>query len=82
MKQPGTAWLERIAPDEEANFARAAKVIDALQKNRSAKFGPGRGLHRKLLLATPATLDVLEGPPEYARHGLFAMPGRHRALVS
>ena len=81
MKQPSTAWLERIAPDEEAHFARAAKVIGALQKNRSAKFGPGRSLHRKLLLATTATLDVLEGLPEYARHGLFAIPGRHRALV-
>lgn len=81
MKQPSTAWLERIAPDEEAHFAHAAKVIGELQKNRSSKYGRGRGLHRKQLLATNGTLDVLEGLPEHARHGLFAAPGRHRAVV-
>lgn len=81
MRQPSTGWLERIAPDEEAHFARAAKVIGDLQKNRSAKYGPGRGLHRKTLLCTSGTLEVLDGLPEHARHGLFAQPGRHHALV-
>ena len=27
MKQPSTKWLERIAPDEEARFARGVKVM-------------------------------------------------------
>jgi hypothetical protein len=81
MKQPSTGWRERIAPDEEAHFARTARIIGELQKRRSAKYGPGRGLHRKQLLATTATLDVLDGLPMHARHGLFATPGRHRALV-
>lgn len=81
MKSPSTAWRERIAPDEEAHFARAASVIAALQKSRSARYGAGRALHRKALLATSGTLDVLDGLPEPARHGLFATPGRHRAIV-
>lgn len=81
MKQASTAWLERIVPDEEAHFARVARVIDELQKRRSAKYGTGRGLHRKQLLAATGTLDVLDGLPDHARHGLFAKPGRHRVLV-
>jgi len=81
MKEPSTDWRERIAPDEEAHFSRAANIIGELQRKRSAKYGNGRGLHRKQLLATTATLDVLDGLPEHARHGLFATPGRHRALI-
>src|SRR5579864_3041953 len=81
MKAPSTAWLERIAPDEEAHFARVAKVIVDLQRAKSAKYGRGRALHRKQLLAASGTLEVLDGLPTHARHGLFASPGRHRALV-
>jgi hypothetical protein len=81
MKQPSTEWLERIAPDEEARFARGVKVMGDLQRSRSAKFGKGRGLHRKQLIAAAGTLDVLDGLPDHARHGLFARPGRHRVLV-
>ena len=81
MKQPSTAWRERIAPDEAALLERVAEVMGGLQRARSATFGPGRALHRKQLLAATATLDVLPGLPEHARHGLFAVPGSHRALV-
>ena len=85
MRQPGTApsttWAERIAPDEEAHLQRVAEVIGNLQRNRSAKYGPGRALHRKQLLATTGTLEVPDGLPEPARHGLFATPGTHRVLA-
>jgi hypothetical protein len=81
MKQPSTKWLERIAPDEEARFARGVKVIAELQRSESAKFGKGRALHRKQLIAAPGTLEVLDGLPDHARHGLFARPGRHRVLA-
>lgn len=81
MRDPSTAWAERIAPDEEAHLERIAEVIGALQRNRSAKYGPGRALHRKQLLATTGTLEVLDGLPEPARHGLFATPGTHPVLV-
>ena len=81
MRQPSTEWRERIAADEDAHLKRVAEVIGALQRNRSAKYGQGRALHRKQLLATTGTLEVLDGLPEPARHGLFAMPGAHRVLA-
>ncbi|MFI5003196.1 MAG: catalase [Reyranellales bacterium] len=81
MKQASTAWLERIAPDEETHFVRVAKVIARLQAAKSAKYGGGRALHRKQLLAATGTVEVLPGLPAHARHGLFAQPGLHRALV-
>ncbi len=81
MKQPSTQWQERIAPDEAAFLVRVATVIGELQRRKSAKFGPGRALHRKQLLAATGTLEILDGLPDHARHGLFARPGRHRALV-
>src|SRR4051812_7515316 len=81
MKPPGTDWQERIAPDEEAHLKRVAEVIGTLQRARTAKFGPGRALHRKQLLATTGTLEVLDGLPDHARHGLFAAPGSHRVLA-
>jgi hypothetical protein len=81
MKQPSTDWRERIAPDEAQHFARVAKVIGGLQRAKSAKFGRGRALHRKPLLAATGRLEVLTDLPDHARHGLFATPGRHRVLV-
>lgn len=78
---PSTAWAELIAPDEDAHFKRVAEVIGDLQRHRSAKYGAGRALHRKQLLATTGTLEVLDGLPEPARHGLFATPGMHRVLA-
>ena len=81
MKPPSTDWREQIAPDEPAHLERVAKVIAELQRSRSKKFGQGRALHRKQLLAATGTLEVFDGLPEHARHGLFARPGSHRALV-
>ncbi len=81
MKQPSTDWHERIAPDEAQHLARVVKVIGALQRAKSAKFGRGRALHRKALLAATGRLEVLADLPDHARHGLFATPGRHRVLV-
>ena len=52
-----------------------------MQRRKSAKYGKGRALHRKQLLALRATLEVLPDLPAYARHGLFANPGRHEAWV-
>ena len=81
MKQPSKDWRERIADDEEANLARLARVIANLQNNRSKRFGTGRALHRKQILGARGTFEVYDGLPEHARHGVFARPGRHRALV-
>lgn len=81
MKQPSKDWHERIAVDEEATLARIARVITNLQSSRSTRFGPGRALHRKQILGARGTFEVYDGLPAHARHGVFARPGRHRALV-
>ncbi|UYN95015.1 MAG: hypothetical protein KIT25_23875 [Enhydrobacter sp.] len=81
MREPSTAWREQIAPDEATHLQRVAMVVAELQRSRSARFGKGRTLHRKQLLAARGTLEVLSDLPAHARHGLFAAPGAHRALV-
>jgi hypothetical protein len=81
MRQASTAWREKVAPDEVAQFEHTSQVIAAMQRSRSARFGSGRSLHRKLLVAMSGTFEVAADLPEPARHGLFATPGRHRALV-
>ena len=81
MKQASMAWREQVAPDEEAHLAHVAQVIGALQRHRSAKYGQGRALHRKQLFATTGVLEVLDGLPDPARHGLFAVPGSHPVLA-
>ena len=81
MRQPGTDWREQVAPDEAQHHARVAAVIAAVQRSRAGRFGTGRALHRKGLLAATGTVEVFDGLPAHARHGLFAVPGSHRALV-
>lgn len=67
-----TAWREHIALGEDHAYERAADTLAAIQAQRSTKYGPGRGLHRKQLLAAQGTLTVRSGLPAFAAHGLFA----------
>lgn len=76
-----TDWHERVAPDEAQRFEAYAAQMVALQRRRSARHGNGRALHRKQIVAARATLTVHAHLPEFARHGLFASPGAHDALV-
>ncbi len=78
---PSTGWKEVVAPDEDQRFAAYAEVFAGIQKRKSAKYGTGRALHRKQLTAATGTLEVLDGLPEFARQGLFALPGVHEAWV-
>jgi hypothetical protein len=71
---PSTGWQEKIAPGEDQLYAGYAKQFAAIQAQRSARWGAGRALHRKQLTAAQGTLEVLDGLPSYARHGLFARP--------
>jgi hypothetical protein len=48
-------------------------------KNR--QHGSGRFLHRKTLLGAIAEFEVYPDLPEAARYGLFAAPGKHKAVV-
>ncbi len=81
MRDPSTSWRESIADDEEKRFAEYAALFAEMQRKKSEKWGKGRALHRKQLLALPARLDVLPDLPAHARHGLFAHAGAHDALV-
>lgn len=69
-----TDWQEKIAPDEDQRYAEYAKQFAQIQQRKSARWGPGRTLHRKQLTAAHGTLEVLDGLPAFARHGLFAAP--------
>ena len=80
-KPPGIDWRETIAPDEEARHQRASEMLVNIQKTRSARFGNGRALHRKGVLALEADFEVLPDLPAHARRGLFATPTRYDALV-
>lgn len=81
MTPPATDWKEQIADDETERFARQAQQIRAVHGGKNARWGKGRLLHRKTLLAARARLTVADGLPEFARHGLFAQPGDHEAVV-
>lgn len=71
---PGTGWQEKIAPDETQRYEAAARQFLEIQQRKARRYGPGRTLHRKQLTAAQGTLEVLDGLPEWARQGLFAMP--------
>ncbi len=77
---PSTEWKEVIRPEEQADFARAAKMMNDFQRHNARKHNDGqidRGLHAKAHFAGRAQFRILEDIPEYARHGLFAEPGTY-----
>ena len=51
------------------------------RRRLSARYGAGRLLHRKPVLAARGTLEILDGLPAYARHGIFAAPRVFEALA-
>jgi hypothetical protein len=81
MPVPSTEWRETIAPDEASRVTGYAERFVEMQKRKSEKYGNGRALHRKQLLALRATLDVLPDLPAHAGHGLFARSGTYEAWV-
>ncbi|MFC4945236.1 hypothetical protein [Pseudonocardia sp. GCM10023141] len=81
MTEPSTAWREVLTDGEAERHERQAAQFSALQKQKSEKFGNGRALHRRQRLGLRATFEVLDDLPEPARHGLFARPGSHDALL-
>ena len=81
MAQASTTWREVVDPDEPARYARQAEILRRVQAGRSARFGAGRALHRKPVLAARGWIEVHDGLPECARAGVFATPGRHEVVV-
>jgi len=78
---PSTAWQEQVDPGEAERFAAYAVFFARMQEDKSVRWGTGRALHRKLLAAAHGTLEVLDGLPACARHGLFATPRDYEAWV-
>jgi hypothetical protein len=78
---PSTEWRERIAPDEEQRYAGFAERFKEIQVRKASRWGAGRTLHRKQLAAAHGSLEVLGGLPEFARHGLFAIPHDYEVWV-
>ena len=78
---PSADWREIVAADEDARHQAGARMLVDIQKTRSQRFGSGRALHRKGVLALRASFDVLSNLPDFARQGLFATPGHYDALV-
>lgn len=78
---PSTDWQEKQAADEDQRYAGYAQQFADIQRRKSARFGAGRALHRKQLLAARGQLEVLAGLPTFARQGLFARAGQHDVLL-
>lgn len=81
MKEPSTEWRETVGSDEDARFTAYGEQLVAIQRRMSEKGGPGRALHRNQRLGLRATVEVAGDLPAYARHGLFAKPGRYDAQI-
>lgn len=81
MQPPSTAWQETIGADEDARFEGYAAQLVALQAHAATSDTVGRALHRKQHLGLRATVDILDGLPAHARHGLAAAAGRHDATI-
>ncbi|MEO8155786.1 MAG: catalase [Rhizobacter sp.] len=81
MAAPSTEWVERVQPDEAERHAQASVRFVQMQQAKSTKYGSGRALHRKPVLALRAVLRVLDGLPAHGAHGLFAKPGAHETWV-
>ena len=78
---PSTHWQERVAPDEQARYERAAQQFAEIQRKRSERDGAGRALHRKQITAARGELVIAAGLPAHAAHGLFAHPGTHEVWL-
>jgi hypothetical protein len=72
---PSTQWQEQVEADEAQRFTAYGQQFVAIQARKSAKYGTGRALHRKQLVAAKGTLEVLGNIPKFAQQGLFATPG-------
>jgi hypothetical protein len=78
---PSTAWVEQVGPGEVERFERYAGLFTQLQAERSRRWGDGRALHRKQVTVALGSLEVLDGLPGFAKHGLFAVPRDYEVQV-
>lgn len=63
---PSRDWRERIDADESRRFARYGELFIQMQRSQSKRFGTGRALHRRQLLALQGQFEVLGNLPAHA----------------
>jgi len=78
---PSTDWKENFRPNDADRYAAYASAFEAIQTRKNKKFGPGRALHRKQIIAATAKLEVLSNLPEFASNGLFVEPRTFDVVV-
>ncbi|MGV1037329.1 MAG: catalase [Candidatus Nanopelagicales bacterium] len=76
-----TQWEEQVSLDEPARHELFAEQLGRIQASGNRKFGLGRALHRKQVVAAKGVLTVLAGLPEYAAQGLFAEAGEFEVVA-
>lgn len=81
QSQASTHWQEQVSADEADRHEHFAEQLGRIQASGNRKFGLGRALHRKQVLAAKGSLTVLAGLPDYAAQGLFAEPGEFEILA-
>lgn len=81
MKQPSKTFKEVIPPGEEEKFNGYAQKLKAIQRAKSKKYGSGRLLHRKGLLALHAELQVDAKLPAHAAQGIFGKAGKYNGVI-
>lgn len=81
IKKPSTNYNEVVPPGEDEKFAAYAQKLRAIQKAKSTKYGKGRLLHRKGLLALRAELRVDANLPAHAAQGIFSKAGKYEAVI-
>lgn len=79
--KPSQDWKEIIPDDEADRFQQHSQTMAEVQKKNSEKFGNGRGLHRKQVLALSGDFKVLDDLPGYCSHGLFAKSGSYESVI-
>jgi len=81
VAEPSVEWREVVLPGEHERHEQQAALFVEVQKDKSAKYGNGRALHRKQVAALRATLDVPAELPEHAKQGIFAIPNRYDVWI-
>jgi len=81
-QQPASRdWRERVDSDEVLRFARYGELFTRMQRAQDERFGKGRALHRRQILALEGRFEVLGDLPEHAAQGIFARPARFDAWI-
>jgi len=81
LPTPRRDWRERVDSDEAMRFARYGDLFTQMQRAQTQRFGNGRALHRRQILALRAQFEVLGSLPAHAAQGLFSHTAKYDAWI-